>query len=247
MGVIITTTNKISCHTVKKYKGMICANQVVGANVIDDIFASWTDFFGGNSGAYRDRLDELFSDVKNQLIVRAEELGANAILGLRFSFNEISGKDKSMLMLSGYGTSAIVEPDNIERLEKIHKLNTFLTEGIISEEQYNDEKNKLLSLYDKIVFEGFEYSDAELEENEDQQNETEDTQEIEGLGNLWKMSIDGIIKAKVPFKLNGRTNEEVLNNLLKDELYNEAGKFYIQYAKVDAATAYDYILSICLE
>lgn len=247
MGVIITTTNKISCYTVNKYKGMVCANQVVGANVIADIFASWTDFLGGKSGAYRDRLDDLFSDVKNQLIVRAEELGANAILGLRFSFNEISGKDKSMLMLSGYGTSAFIEPDNIERLEKIHKLNTFLKEGLISEEQYNDEKNKLLNIFDNILFESFEYSNDELEENEDPQVETEDDQDIDGLGNLWKMSIDGIMKARVPFNLQGNSNEEVLSNLLKDELYNEAGKFYMQYTKVDAATAYDYILSICIK
>ena len=247
MGVIITTTNKISCYTVKEYKGMVCVNQVVGANVIADIFASWTDFFGGTSGVYRNRLDDLFSDVKSQLIVRAEKLGANAILGLRFSFNEISGKDKSMFMVSGYGTSAFIEPDNIERLEKIHKLNIFLTEGLISEDEYNEEKKKLQDIYENFIFENVEYSVDELEDNEEPQNETEDSQEIEGLGNLWKMSIDGIIDAEVPFKLNGKTDEEVLNNLLKDELYNEAGKFYMQYAKVDAATAYDYILSICLK
>ena len=240
MGVIVTTTNKVPCYSVKEYKGM------VGANVIADIFASWTDFVGGKSGAYRNRLDDLFSDVKSHLIVRAEELGANAILGVRFSFNEISGKNKSMFMLSGYGTSALIEPDKVERMEKIHKLNIFRSEGLISEEEYNDEKKRLINTYDNFISESIEYSDDELEDASDLQDESEEDTEIDGLGNLWKMSIEGIADAEVPTKLKGNTKDEIIRNLLKQELYNEAGKYYMQYEKVDASTAYDYILSICL-
>ena len=122
MGVIITTTNNISCYSIKEYRGAVCANQVLGANVFADFLASWTDFLGGKSGAYRDVLDELFADVRKQMIDKATDLGANAILGFRLSFNELSGKQKSMLMLSGYGTLALVEPNKFERLEKIQKL-----------------------------------------------------------------------------------------------------------------------------
>ena len=76
MGVIITTTNNISCYSIKEYRGAVCANQVLGANVFADFLASWTDFLGGKSGAYRDVLDELFADVRKQMIDKATDVGA---------------------------------------------------------------------------------------------------------------------------------------------------------------------------
>ena len=248
MAVIITTTNKISCYSVLEYKGMVCANQVVGANIIADISASLTDFVGGNSGAYRNILDDLFSDVRKRMISKTELLGANAILGIRFSFNEISGKNKSMLMVSGYGTAALIEPDNIERMDKLHKLKTFYSEGLLTEVQYEEEKKKLSDLYENFM------SDCEAEYDIDMpnvngvvSNKSNEGEEIDGLGNLWKLSVDGIIEAEVPFKLKGNSNEEVLKNLLKDELYNEAGKFYMQYSHANASEAYEYIFSLCMK
>ena len=146
MGVIITTTNNISCYSIKEYRGAVCANQVLGANVFADFLASWTDFLGGKSGAYRDVLDELFADVRKQMIDKATDVGANAILGFRLSFNELSGKQKSMLMLSGYGTLALVEPNKFERLEKIQKLKSFLSEGLLTQEEYDEEETKISSI-----------------------------------------------------------------------------------------------------
>ena len=246
MAVIITTTNKISYYNIKEYKGMICANQVFGADIISDFLASWTDFLGGRSGAYRNQLDDLFTDIKNQMVVKAEALGANAILGMRLSFNEISGKNKSMFMMSGYGTAAYIEPDNIERMEKLHKLNVYLSEGLLTEEQYNKEKQKLSDLYDNFIY------DCESQLKADLASDIEVSQKEESLisgefDNVWKLSVDGIKEAQVPFKLKGQSNEEVLENLLHDELYCEAGKFYMQYAHKSADEAYDYIFSIIMK
>lgn len=246
MAVIITTTNKISYYSIKEYKGMICANQVFGADIISDFLASWTDFLGGKSGTYRNQLDDLFNDVKNQLVARAEELGANAILGMRLSFSEVSGKNKSMFMMSGYGSAALIEPDNIERLEKLHKLNVYLTEGLLSEEQYNKEKQKLSDLYDNFVIQSESQLKADLA-SEIEVAKNEGKQGIDGFDNVWKLSVEGILKAEVPFKLRGNNNDEVMNNLLKEELYNEAGKFYMQYTHKNADEAYDYIFSLIMK
>lgn len=245
MAVIITTTNKISCYFIREYKGMVCANQVVGANVIADIFANWTDFVGGNSGAYRSCLDDLFLDVRKQMITKTESLGANAILGVRFTFNEISGKNKSMLMVSGYGTAALIEPDNIERMEKIYKLNTLYAEGLLSEEQLEEEKQKVSCLHDNFMPNSIiDYGGDTQSVSPSTEQESNEGWEIKELSNLWKLSEEGISEAEVPFILKGNTNKEVLENLLKDELYNEAGKFYMQYSNASASEAYDYIFSI---
>ena len=241
MGVIITTTNNISCYSIKEYRGAICANQVLGADVIADIFASWTDFLGGKSGAYRQVLDELFADVRKQMIEKATDAGANAILGVRLCFNEISGKQKSMLMLSGYGTLALVEPNKLERLEKIQKLNSFLSEGLITQEEFDEEQKKLSSMYENFIFDDttqniedfIDTNVAEVQGNTEQ-----------FFDNIWKLSVEGIQNAELPFVLKGKTGKEVLGNLLKEERYNEAGKYYMEKSKVNANAAYEFIFNI---
>lgn len=241
MGVIITTTNNISCYSIKEYRGAVCANQVLGANVISDIFASWTDFWGGKSGAYRDVLNELFADVRKQMIEKATDAGANAILGFRLCFNEISGKQKSMLMLSGYGTLALVELNKFERWEKIQKLKSFLSEGLMTQEEFDEEQKRISSMYENIIFDDTTQSIEDFI-GMDVSAEQDNSEQI--FDNIWKLSVEGIQEAELPFVLKGNTSKEVLGNLLKEERYNEAGKYYMEKTKVDANTAYEFIFNI---
>lgn len=44
--MIITTTNILDGFKIDKYLGLVSANQVVGANIIADFFASFSDVFG---------------------------------------------------------------------------------------------------------------------------------------------------------------------------------------------------------
>lgn len=240
MGVIITTTNNISCYSIKEYRGAICANQVLGANVFADFLASWTDFLGGKSGAYRNVLDELFADVRKQMIEKAIDASANAILGFRLCFNELSGKQKSMLMLSGYGTLALVEPNKFERLEKIQKLKSFLSEGLLTQEEFNEEEKKISSMYENFIFEDTPQSIEDFIDT----NISEDGNTLQLFDNIWKLSVEGIQDAELPFVLKGNTSKEVLGNLLKEERYNEAGKYYMENSKVDANAAYEFIFNI---
>lgn len=241
MGVIITTTNNISCYSIKEYRGTVCANQVLGANIFADFLASWIDFLGGKSGAYRNVLNELFADVRKQMIEKATDAGANAILGFRLCFNELSGKQKSMLMLSSYGTLAIVEPNKFERLEKIQKLKSFLSEGLLTQEEFDEEEKKISSMYENFVFED---TTLNLEDFIDTNAVSERGHTEHSYDNIWKLSVEGIQEAELPFVLKGNSSKEVLDNLLREERYNEAGKYYMENSKVDANAAYDFIFNI---
>ncbi len=241
MEVLITTTNNIPCYSIKEYKGAICVNQVLGANVFADFLASWTDFLGGKSGAYRDVLDELFEDVRTQMVEKAIDAEANAVLGFRLCFNELSGKQKSMLMVSGYGTLAFIEPNKFERLEKIQKLKSFLSDGLLTKEEFDEEEKKISSMYENFMFED---TPQDIEDVIDTNVESEDDNSELIYHNIWKLSVEGIQKAKLPFVLKGNSREEVLENLLKEELYNEAGKYYMEYSNVNANEAYEYIFNI---
>ena len=101
----IVTTNEIQGYKVSQYLGLVNANIVIGANFIADWFASWTDVIGGYSGSYQDRLDEIYESALIELEEKANALNADAILGTIFDFNEISGKGKSMFMLTAYGSA----------------------------------------------------------------------------------------------------------------------------------------------
>lgn len=106
---IITTTNNIEYGTIQKYINTVCSNVVVGTNIFSDFAASITDFFGGRSASYQKKLETIYKEASEELKRKACRLGANAIIGFKVDFDEISGKDKSMFMVSASGTACIVK------------------------------------------------------------------------------------------------------------------------------------------
>lgn len=172
--MIITTTHKIADYKIDCYLGLVNANQVLGANLIADFIASFSDVFGGRSGAYRGKLDNLYDDIKSLLEQKAASMGANAILGVHIDFDEISGKDKSMFMVTAYGTAVIISPDvekikKIERYEvyqKLYNLLKFKKAGVITDEQYEAEKNNIILSHEKNIKKEIEDIKTENEHKE---------------------------------------------------------------------------------
>ncbi|EGG56560.1 YbjQ family protein [Paraprevotella xylaniphila] len=131
----ITTTNKFENGEIQKYMGLVCTNVVVGTNVFSDFAASFTDFFGGKSNSYRNKLEYIYKEALKDLENRTRKLGANAIVGARIDFDEISGKDKSMFMVSISGTACRVNINESEIKEEIQS-------GIIEQEVLEKEIKK---------------------------------------------------------------------------------------------------------
>src|SRR5690606_18379477 len=102
--LLITTTNNIEGWEIIQYYQPVSSNVVVGANIFSDIAASWTDFFGGRSGNYERRLQEIYEQALQILNERAISIGANCIVGLKVDFGEVSGKGTQMFMVSAVGT-----------------------------------------------------------------------------------------------------------------------------------------------
>lgn len=250
MSVIIVNTEKIAHYTIKEYCGLVTANQVVGANLFADMFAGLTDIVGGRSGAYREKLDILYKDVKKQLSDKALELGANAVVGFRIDFDEVSGKGKSMFMVTCIGTAVVVEPDRYEIYEKLHNLNTYLEDGLLTHEQYDYEREQI-----EANNENFLANDARkraeeeallAEKRKQRALLSADEAYMEDIRsakreNLWMMSVEGIEKAEVPYTLKGKTMDEVIINLVADDKFNEAGRYYMDETGLDAQSAYEYV------
>ena len=103
--MLITTTNSIDNAKVEKYLGVITTNLVIGTGFFSDFTASFSDFFGGMSGTYREQMDTLYERAYEAISQKARTAGANAILGFKMDFDEISGKGKQMFMISVSGTA----------------------------------------------------------------------------------------------------------------------------------------------
>ena len=105
--MIVTTTPQIEGCTIREYKGVVTGETIIGANFIKDIGASLRDFFGGRSASYEKVLREAKDIAMNEMMERAQEMGANAIVGIDLDYETI-GQGNSMLMVSTSGTAVVI-------------------------------------------------------------------------------------------------------------------------------------------
>lgn len=106
--MIVTTTPSIEGRRVTKYCGVIAGEAILGANMFKDIFAGIRDLVGGRSATYERELQRAREIALKELQERAEELGANAVIGIDIDY-EVLGSGGSMLMVSVSGTAVILD------------------------------------------------------------------------------------------------------------------------------------------
>ncbi|OYQ43381.1 hypothetical protein CHX27_10305 [Flavobacterium aurantiibacter] len=107
--VLVVTTSNIAPLEISKYVKPISAHIVVGTNFFSDFLGGLTDVFGGKSATYQKKLAGLYNEAIVVLQNRAKEAGANCIVGLSIDVDEISGKGKSMFMITAIGTAVVIE------------------------------------------------------------------------------------------------------------------------------------------
>lgn len=106
--MIVTTTPDIANKNIVEYKGIVTGEVIVGVNFIRDFFASFRDFFGGRSKAYEKELEKARNLAMNDLVAKAESMGANAVIGIDLDYETVSPKG-SMLMVSITGTAVVLQ------------------------------------------------------------------------------------------------------------------------------------------
>ncbi|WP_023625464.1 heavy metal-binding domain-containing protein [Clostridium tyrobutyricum] len=106
--MIITTTNCIEGKKVLEYRGIIFGEVISGVDVIKDIAAGLTNFFGGRSKSYEGELIQSREEALKELENRASAVGANAVIGVDIDY-EVLGQGGNMLMVTASGTAEVVE------------------------------------------------------------------------------------------------------------------------------------------
>ena len=102
--MITTTTNSIEGRPIQQYLGIVSAESIIGANFFKDLFAGIRDIVGGRSGTYERVIQEAKNTALQELTMKAQGLGANAVVGIDLDFETI-GANGSMLMVVATGTA----------------------------------------------------------------------------------------------------------------------------------------------
>jgi len=106
--MIITTTQSVEGQKIITYLGVITGEAILGANIFRDMFAAVRDIVGGRSASYEKELGKAREIALAELEDWAEELGANAIVGVDIDY-ESFGQTNGMMMVSATGTAVITK------------------------------------------------------------------------------------------------------------------------------------------
>ena len=105
--MILSTTPQIEGHPIREYKGVVTGETIIGANAFKDFFAGIRDIVGGRAGRYEKVLSEAKDTSIREMMMRAQALGANAIVAIDLDYETI-GANGSMLMVAASGTAVVI-------------------------------------------------------------------------------------------------------------------------------------------
>ena len=103
--MIVTTTNTLEGKRVTEYLGVVHGCAVMGSNLFRDFFAGIRDVVGGRVGSYETVVTDAKQAALAQLVEQAEDLRADAVIGVSFDHDSIGGDNKTILMVSATGTA----------------------------------------------------------------------------------------------------------------------------------------------
>jgi uncharacterized protein YbjQ (UPF0145 family) len=101
--MIVTTTPGVDGKKIGEYKGLVTGEAILGANIVKDFFAGVRDIVGGRSAAYEKELSKAREIAMAELQERAEQLGADAVVGIDIDYETVGSG--AMLMVSVSGTA----------------------------------------------------------------------------------------------------------------------------------------------
>ena len=104
--IIVVTTPDIPGKNVIRTLGLVRGNTIRARHIGKDIMAGLRNLVGGEVTEYAKLLSESREQALDRMVDQAEELGANAIIGLQFQPSVIMSGAAEMM---AYGTAVVVE------------------------------------------------------------------------------------------------------------------------------------------
>jgi uncharacterized protein YbjQ (UPF0145 family) len=103
--LIVTTTNDLPGYRIVRHIGVVRGLTVRSRSIIGNIGGAIQLIFGGNISVYTNLAEKARQEAYDLLVLHGREVGANAIIAMRYDANEIMDGITEVL---AYGTAVEV-------------------------------------------------------------------------------------------------------------------------------------------
>lgn len=104
--MLISNLEILPDYRIVKHIGLVQGSSVRSKHVGRDIMASIKNIFGGELAGYTELLHESREEATARLVAQAQEIGANAVLNVRYSTSSIAAGAAEIFV---YGTAVELE------------------------------------------------------------------------------------------------------------------------------------------
>jgi uncharacterized protein YbjQ (UPF0145 family) len=107
--VIVTTTRDIAGKRIVRTLGLVRGNTIRARHIGRDIMAFFRNVVGGEISEYTKLFAEAREQALDRMIEEAREIGANAVVEVRFSTSEVMAGAAELM---AFGTAVVVEDED---------------------------------------------------------------------------------------------------------------------------------------
>ncbi|MFN3682990.1 MAG: YbjQ family protein [Fimbriimonadaceae bacterium] len=104
----ITTADRFEGYRVVRYLGVVRGVTVRSRSMLGTLGASLQTLVGGNITLFTELCEKARAEAYDLMVRHALELGANAVLAMRYDANEVS---PGVAEVIAYGTAVVLEPE----------------------------------------------------------------------------------------------------------------------------------------
>ncbi|MEO6548392.1 MAG: YbjQ family protein [Ferruginibacter sp.] len=103
---LITTANNLEGYRISKHLGVVRGITVRSRSLLGNIGGGFQSLFGGKLSIYVELCETTREEAFRIMIQNANEVGANAIINMRYDANEVM---QGITEVLAYGTAVVVE------------------------------------------------------------------------------------------------------------------------------------------
>ncbi len=104
--LLLTTSTSLEGYKVTKQLGLVRGITVRSRSIIGNLAGGFMTIFGGRSSIYTELCENAREEALQLMIKHGEDIGANAIINMRYDANEVMNGLTEVL---AYGTAVVVE------------------------------------------------------------------------------------------------------------------------------------------
>lgn len=106
--MIVTTTMDVEGFRIVEYRGIVRGIIVRSPTIMQGLLGGLKNMIGGKIGAYTEMCEQARQTAYDSMVQHAKQLGANAIVGVRYDAAQAGAEKISATEVLCYGTAVMI-------------------------------------------------------------------------------------------------------------------------------------------